>query len=225
MRISELSRGSGVSVATIKYYLRERLLPKGEATGATQARYSQAHLHRLRLIRALVEVGDVPLAKVRAITAALDATDDDLHRLLGITMYALAPEPQRPADDDPAWAAAQEEADTLIAELGWRITRTSPTRGRLAAALTATERFGRPVSARTLRTYARAAQIAAEDDLTVIDLDAPRDQTLEQVVIITARLEQALAALHRLAQEDASARRFGAAGADDPASDDTARPA
>ncbi|PSK95581.1 transcriptional regulator [Murinocardiopsis flavida] len=210
MRISELSRRSGVSVATIKYYLREGLVPKGEATGATQARYGEAHLHRLRLIRALVEVGDAPLAKVHAITAALDSADGgDLHRLLGITMYALAPEPHRPAEGDPAWTAAQEEADALIAELGWRVTRSSPARGRLAAALAATDRIGRPVSTRILRSYARAAEIAAEDDLTVIDPDAPRDQTLEHVVIVTARLEQALAALHRLAQEDASARSFG----------------
>ena len=39
MRISELSARSGVSVATIKYYLRERVLPEGERTSATQATY------------------------------------------------------------------------------------------------------------------------------------------------------------------------------------------
>ena len=47
MRIAELSRRSGVSVPTIKYYLREGLLAAGERTGPNQARYDEAHLRRL----------------------------------------------------------------------------------------------------------------------------------------------------------------------------------
>ncbi|HOZ59840.1 MAG TPA: MerR family transcriptional regulator, partial [Nakamurella multipartita] len=39
VRISELSRASGVPTATIKYYLREKLLHEGVLTSATQARY------------------------------------------------------------------------------------------------------------------------------------------------------------------------------------------
>ena len=33
MKISQLSQASGVPVATIKFYLREELLPPGESTG------------------------------------------------------------------------------------------------------------------------------------------------------------------------------------------------
>jgi DNA-binding transcriptional MerR regulator len=40
MRIAELSRRSGVSVPTIKYYLREGLLPPGERTSPNQALYN-----------------------------------------------------------------------------------------------------------------------------------------------------------------------------------------
>ena len=40
MRISELSARTGVPVATIKYYLREGLLPEGERTAPTQATYA-----------------------------------------------------------------------------------------------------------------------------------------------------------------------------------------
>ena len=39
MRIAELSSRSGTSIPTIKYYLREGLLPAGEATGRNQADY------------------------------------------------------------------------------------------------------------------------------------------------------------------------------------------
>ena len=38
MRISELSSVTGVPVPTIKYYIREGLLPRGERTAANQAR-------------------------------------------------------------------------------------------------------------------------------------------------------------------------------------------
>src|SRR6266540_3706180 len=37
MRISDLGRKSGVPIATIKFYLRERLLPQGKPTGRNQA--------------------------------------------------------------------------------------------------------------------------------------------------------------------------------------------
>ena len=40
MRIGELSRLSGVPVATIKYYLREGLLPPGVHSHPNQANYN-----------------------------------------------------------------------------------------------------------------------------------------------------------------------------------------
>ncbi|MDP3890043.1 MerR family transcriptional regulator, partial [Nocardioides sp.] len=72
--MSELSRRSGVSVPTIKYYLREGLLPPGEATGATRAVYDATHVRRLRLIRALVDVAGMRLDRVREVLAAVDDT-------------------------------------------------------------------------------------------------------------------------------------------------------
>ncbi|MDQ4008931.1 MAG: MerR family transcriptional regulator, partial [Actinomycetota bacterium] len=64
MQMSELARAGGVPVATVKYYLRERLLPPGVATSATRSTYDEGHLLRLRLIRALVEVGQLRLDAV-----------------------------------------------------------------------------------------------------------------------------------------------------------------
>ena len=65
MRISELSRESGVPVATIKFYLRERLLPDGVLTSATQAQYDETHVARLRLVRALIGPGGLSIAAAR----------------------------------------------------------------------------------------------------------------------------------------------------------------
>ena len=64
MRISELSRRSGVPVATIKYYVREGLLPAGEPTAINQALYDERHLARIELIRALREGADLSIATI-----------------------------------------------------------------------------------------------------------------------------------------------------------------
>ena len=108
MLMAELSRRSGVPVATIKYYLREGLLPPGEATSATRADYGEHHLHRLRLIRALLEVGEVPLAGIGRILAAVDDESVSLHEVLGAVQYALGPHLAPPAGDGPSYVTALE---------------------------------------------------------------------------------------------------------------------
>ena len=72
MRISELSQRSGVSMASIKYYTREGLLPAGERTGYNQTDYSEQHLARLRLLRALIEAGGLTIAHARTVLTAAD---------------------------------------------------------------------------------------------------------------------------------------------------------
>jgi DNA-binding transcriptional MerR regulator len=72
MKISELARQTGVTVPTIKYYVREGLLAPGRQISATQAEYSDAHVERLRLVRALVEVGGLSLTVVGELLDAVD---------------------------------------------------------------------------------------------------------------------------------------------------------
>src|SRR5947209_19390152 len=91
MRMSELARASGVPVPTIKFYLRERLLPPGRATAATQAQYDHEHLARLRLIRALVDVGRLPLASVRYVLQIVDAGDQATPAAVATAHDALPP--------------------------------------------------------------------------------------------------------------------------------------
>ena len=59
-----------MSIATIKYYIREGLLPAAPLkTGRTMGYYDQAYLDRLRLIRTLREVHFLPLRVIKAILA------------------------------------------------------------------------------------------------------------------------------------------------------------
>jgi DNA-binding transcriptional MerR regulator len=77
MKISELSRHSGVSLPTIKFYIREGLLPPGTRTGRNQAAYGASHVSRLTLIRSLRDAAGLPLDVIaRSLRAADRATDD-----------------------------------------------------------------------------------------------------------------------------------------------------
>jgi DNA-binding transcriptional MerR regulator len=89
MRMAELSAESGVPVATIKYYLREGLLPPGERTSPNQARYDRQHVRRLKLVRALLDVGGLSIAGVREVLAGIDE-QADIHQVLGTTQRGLA---------------------------------------------------------------------------------------------------------------------------------------
>ena len=90
MRISELSSRTGVPVATIKYYLREKLLPGGVRTSATQAQYDKGHVARLRLIRALLGPGGLSIAAAHQVIRAIDDPPESIHELLGVAADAVA---------------------------------------------------------------------------------------------------------------------------------------
>lgn len=209
--MSELSAQSGVPVPTIKYYLREGLLPRGEATSATQASYGEEHVRRLRLIRALVDVGEMSLASVRAILEAVDRPRLGLHRMLGTTQHAVGPHAQAPADEDEDddWRAARATVDDLIAGLGWDVTATAPARTLLAQAVVTMRRLGLPITQDMLRTYARLAQEMSALDFDLLGGTQGRAELAERLTLGTVLYERAFIAVHRLAQEELSARTYG----------------
>jgi DNA-binding transcriptional MerR regulator len=218
--MAELSRRSGVPVATIKYYLREGLLPPGEATSATRAQYGEGHLRRLRLIRALVEVGEVPVAGIGRILAAVDDESRSLHVMLGTVQYQLGPRPPEPDEEDPDWQAASREVDDLITGLGWTVTPAAPARTLLTAAVAALRRTAAAPAAPGLRAYAEAVAHLTDEEVVGVarvrpagaESGADRVALAESAAVGMVLYERVLIALRRLAQEDASARHFGPAG-------------
>lgn len=204
--MAELSRRSGVPVPTIKYYLREGLLPPGAATAATRAAYDEGHVRRLRLIRALVDIGELPIASVKHILSRVDDESVSLHDMFGSVQYALGPE--APAAD----GSARREVADLIETLGWRITPRSPARELLAAAISALRAAGVTDGPGLLRTYAQALRALADQEVASVAPAAARSR-VEAAEAVVARMvlrERMLIALRRLAQEDASGRRYGA---------------
>ncbi|RBY74872.1 MerR family transcriptional regulator [Geodermatophilus sp. TF02-6] len=200
MQISELARRAGIPVATVKYYLREGLVPPGELTGATRARYGEEHLARLRLVRALLGPGRLSVATARAVLAAVDDPGTSVHEALGAAHRAL---PGVGVDGAPDL----DEARAHLRRWGWRVAADSPALLALAGALDALRTAGSPPPDGLLDRYAAAAGRLGEQDVA----DIPAGSLVEAVrfvVVNTVLLEPVLLALRRLAQEDASRRRF-----------------
>lgn len=212
MRISQLSTVSGVPVPTIKYYLREGLLPAGEQISATRARYGGDHVRRLRLIRALLEVGRLPIASIRRVLAAVDDEELSMHQVLGTAHYAIAPAVE-PHPEDEGWVRARAEADRMISDLGWRIAPDAPTRDELAQAILTLDRLGMPATGEALRPYAEvAAELVTEHEMGTIPLDGPRESAVAALVVGTVVHGRVLDVLRRLAHESVSADLFGVGG-------------
>ena len=207
MRIAELSKRSGTSIPSIKYYLREGLLTAGAATGRNQAEYGEDHLHRLRLIRALIDVGGLSVAAARDVLAAVDAPDLPTHFLLGAAHGSLV-RPRRRATRDAVWSAARGEVVDLVRRRGWYVDDDCPDLDHAADAVAAFRSLGQDDLLEFLETYADAAELVAAREVDAVVARGEPARMVEGVVTGTILGEAILNALRRMAQQDASARRL-----------------
>jgi DNA-binding transcriptional MerR regulator len=202
MRMAELARRSGLPVATIKFYLRVGLLPPGRPTSATRADYDDAHVRRLRLVRALTEVAGLPLEAVRAVLESVDDASLTWHAAVGSAHTRLSPTASPPTAD------ARARVRALLSRQGWSRSADSPHADVLARALDALAGLEHPVGDDLLDVYAAAAASIAVHEVASVDTD-DRVAATEQVVVGTLLLEPALLAMRRIAQENVSARTRG----------------
>ena len=207
MQLSELSREAGLPIATIKYYLREGLMEPGDALDSGRAEYSDTHVRRLRLIRALAQVGNLPLSTIARILEAIDDDSVPLHEALGVAHYALAQRGAMSAGSAEL-AEARGEVDAFLDVLGWTIKPDAPDRDELASALVSLRCLGWVVGTQVFTRYARAGEKLAKWELSQNPGDIDRERAVENAVIGTVVFEAVLTSLRRLAQEHHSAARF-----------------
>ncbi|MFE6936915.1 MerR family transcriptional regulator [Streptomyces sp. NPDC057699] len=225
MRIGELSRRSGVPVPTIKYYVREGVLPAGTLTSPNQARYDDGHERRLRLIRALLDVGGLSLSAIAEVLEAVDDPGQPVHKVLGVAAGRIIPEesgkPEESGETDeaedveaaegagPESADAREEVAALLARRGWYVDADNAAARSLAGVLAALHRVGHGAFVELLDVYADAAEPVARADLDYVRRRVAREDLVESVVVGTVLGEAMFGALRRLAHVDASARAYG----------------
>lgn len=198
---------------TIKYYVREGLLPAGELTSPNQASYEASHERRLRLIRALLGTGGLSLARIREVLAVVDDTAQPVHKLLG-EIAATVAAPRVPAAGEagePSEWARQRVAE-LMERRGWHVPPDHPDGEALARTLTEAERLGHEEFAGTMDAYAEAAERVAQADLAYAAGRAAVDDLLESVVAGMVLGDAMFGSLRRLAQAEESRRVYGAVG-------------
>ena len=206
MRIGELSRDTGVAVPTIKYYVREGLLPAGRLTSPNQASYDDIHVRRLRLIRGLLDVGGLSVSVVREVLAAVDSPEEPVHKVLGAAQHAITPV-------TAARPEGLEEARRAVAELlerrGWHVGPDHPSAEVLAVALATFRGIGQGAFEEVLDDYASACERIAAADMAYVGRNAEVDGLVEGVVIGTVLGDVVLSSMRRLAHVDRSARTYG----------------
>lgn len=203
MKLSELASETGISTASLKYYLRESLLAAGVPVTKTQSEYGPAHVDRVKLIRALVESGGLPLAQVRRVIDALDSPTVPRHDLLGVAQEALAESTR--FEDDPDWTTV---ATSFVTDRGWLIQDGDVLLPQLGAQLKALVGSCDVGGTDTLTRWADAAETIAAADLDTLTGDD--SQALRTAIVGTVLSDKVLQTLRRLAQQDLSARRYGA---------------
>ena len=199
--MAEFSTTSAIPVATIKYYLREKLLPAGESETANQASYGAAHLDRLRLIRALIDVGRLSVASAHSVLEAIDS-DASLPEVFKVAQHSVSAAIE-PGDLEPADLAS---IDALLT--GWHVSPENP--GRLAAArvLSAFRGVGQSDERGWYARYAEAALLMAAADLDEIESRPDRAAKAETVVVGTVLGDALISGLRRAAQEHVTSQRY-----------------
>ncbi len=202
MWISELSDRTRVPIDTINHYLRIGVLHRGRPIADRRSEYDETHVERLRLIRAMIEVGGMRLDSVRRVFDAVDESQTSLRQALGQAHYELS---RRflDAEHEPS-AESLATVDGVIARQGWDIWEHSAHRVALAASLDTLGEVDSSVDDILLDFYARMASEMAAFEIAHVDASSSHDAAIRSVVVGTALYEPLILLLRRLAQEHAS---------------------
>jgi DNA-binding transcriptional MerR regulator len=204
--MAELSATGGVPVASIKYYLREGLLPAGERTSANQASYDETHVKRLRLIRALIDIGGLSVSTAREVLAAVANPDLPLSWKFGVAQHAVSDTSLY----DPVSEAGPGKAvvDDAIERMGWMVEQDGPGRRGAARVLNTYADLGADALVEITDGYAQAAELIARSDLAAVARSASVSEMSETVVIGTVLGDALVASLRRIAQEHVAFEMF-----------------
>jgi DNA-binding transcriptional MerR regulator len=199
MKISELSQASQVPVPTIKFYIREGLLPPGRRTARNQADYTESHVERLALIRALREAAALPIETIANVLRAADNAKEDF---IIAAIDALERPRQVAVEVSPVLQRAAEQALLALAKRRkWQIKPEDVSLRDAARAIAVAKLSFTPESEeRALDVYADAADRLAQYEIPTdwAPADSP-NAALRYAVVGTVLFEPFILALRRMA--------------------------
>ncbi|MEU6330127.1 MerR family transcriptional regulator [Streptomyces sp. NPDC047049] len=205
MRIGELARRTGVPVPSIKYYTREGMLPPGERISPNQVQYAASHIRRLKLIRALTEVGGLSIAAAAEVLAGIDSPGTTPQGMLGTAQSAVSKVAAERGTDE-MWERAEREVAELVRRHDWAVRPENPGWRTLVQVVVAYHELDQSELLGLLDRYAQAAGSLAAAELAAFDGVPSLDAQIEGAVLGTVLGDTAMAALRRIAQEDVARR-------------------
>lgn len=205
MQLKELSEATGTSPASIKFYLREGLLPPGETVHATRARYTETHVKRLELIRALRQIVGLNIGQIHGIVRLADDGAPRLALLAHVQRVVLNLEPAEGAQVRTA------AADAVVRMRSWPDAR-SDAREALERHIALMEGLRISLPLELLDQYSRAV-----DAIAGLDLELTTSEDDVNDVILTAAVgmhmhSQLMLKLLALAQASHAIRSLNADG-------------
>lgn len=207
MKLNQLAATSGVSTATIKFWIREQILPPGALRNQTTAVYDDVHVHRIRLIRTLRERFDRSIADIRHLTEMLDDESVPIVAVMDACQHIAAGLSAVDADG----SAEHDAASGLLHLTGWPDV-TSTARIALVDTLREVDEDGIHYSADRLAAYAAALAGIADDDIAYTresatdEPEPPRDEIARRVLVGARAQTRILLAMNNLAHASAAIR-------------------
>lgn len=205
MKISELSQRVGTSVSAIKFYQREGLLPEGARSAPNQVEYSETHVKRVRLIRALLETGGLSIAATKEVLHAVDADGISLADTFAVAQHAMST--PRVAASEPS-DESRDRVMRIAESQGWSFWPHNPGIDTAARAIDGLRAIDHIVTDAYLDAYATAASVVAAADLTALITLSDPDAITELMVVGSILGDPLFAGLRRIAQENATHHIF-----------------
>jgi DNA-binding transcriptional MerR regulator len=206
VKISEVCQSADVKSSTLKYYVREGLVPEGRRLGSNQTEYDETHVQRVKLVRALIETGGLSVAATKRVLLVLDSNEHSLAYAFEAAQHALGI--GGTATTRPASRGALQRVAELITANSWTTTDDNPGLEVAARALDGLTTIGFSPSDEFLAAYASAAAAIARADLAALTSRDRPDLIAELMVVGTVMGDALAAGLRRLAQQNETAAVF-----------------
>lgn len=208
MQLRELSEQSGIPAASIKFYLREGLLPAGEAVHATRAEYSDKHVERLELIQTLRRVVGLNLAQIRGLLAMADDGVPRLTLLAAVQREVLKLDGAQGSNArDGSDQSGTAGSDAVVRLRNWP-DYPSDARRALDAHLQLMDSLDITVGEEVLDVYSRAMDDVARFDIAATTAPESVDRLILTAAVGMHLHSQLLLRLLALAQASHSIRRY-----------------
>lgn len=199
--VSQLAAEASVSTASIKYYLRMRLLAPGDLSAAKKAYYDASHLRRLALIRVLRELAQFPIAKLRRLVVVLERGRVRPFELVAAVVESMATPRKKRAGK--AERALRERVYRLLTSRGLHVRDDSATLDSLTRALAALRTFEPGLDIDVLEPYldCLVPLARAEVEANEARIVASTESAMVGAVVGTVLFEPIILSIRRLAHE------------------------